>query len=299
MNILFCSSPLETKKIDVDWENEYELAKRYNVSAWLFDYDAFITDGNIQLHGNTEKPTQIQPMIYRGWMLPIDSYHHLYQTLLQCNFRLINSPDEYQHCYYLPCCYDVIKDKTAASVFFHGQKTPNDSELLALLSQFGSKPIIVKDYVKSRKHDWKEACFIPNASDLSYAKTIVANFITRQANHFQGGLVFREFIDMAPIGMHPKSHMPLTQEYRIFILNKKPISCTEYWQGTHYHDDKPINLDQFTGIFSTVRSHFFTVDIAKKKTGDWMIMELGDGQVAEYIGERGAEQLYAEIGQKA
>ena len=36
----------------------------------------------------------------------------------------------------------------------------------------------------------------------------------------------------------------------------------------------------FTGIAQKVESRFFTMDIAKLKTGEWIIIELGDAQVA-------------------
>lgn len=36
---------------------------------------------------------------------------------------------------------------------------------MTILHEFGDRPVIIKDYVKSRKHEWLGACFIPDASD--------------------------------------------------------------------------------------------------------------------------------------
>jgi len=91
--------------------------------------------------------------------------------------------------------------------------------------------------------------------------------------------------------------MPLTQEYRIFVLNKKPIACTEYWEDGNYSNATRFEVSQFQSIFETVRSNFFTVDVAKKKNGEWIVMELGDGQVAEYLGNKGLDQFYRSIEQ--
>jgi hypothetical protein len=33
-------------------------------------------------------------------------------------------------------------------------------------------------------------------------------------------------------------------------------------------------------VAKAVRSRFFTMDVAKRRDGDWLIVELGDGQVA-------------------
>jgi hypothetical protein len=39
-------------------------------------------------------------------------------------------------------------------------------------------------------------------------------------------------------------------------------------------------VDQFMKIAAAVKSRFFTMDIAKRRDGDWLIVELGDAQVA-------------------
>ena len=37
-------------------------------------------------------------------------------------------------------------------------------------------------------------------------------------------------------------------------------------------------------MFKSINSYFFTVDIAKKTNGEWIIIELEDAQVAEFLG---------------
>ena len=65
-----------------------------------------------------------------------------------------------------------------------------------LIKAFESSPIIVKDYVKSQKHYWKEACFIPNASDKKNVESVIQKFIELQDSDLNEGLVFREFIEL-------------------------------------------------------------------------------------------------------
>ena len=36
---------------------------------------------------------------------------------------------------------------------------------MVLLKDFNDHPVIVRDFVKSRKHEWLDACFIPSAAD--------------------------------------------------------------------------------------------------------------------------------------
>ena len=45
---------------------------------------------------------------------------------------------------------------------------------------FGGRAVIVKDYVKSQKHAWGEACFIPRADDVEGALRVVRRFLGLQ-----------------------------------------------------------------------------------------------------------------------
>ena len=71
----------------------------------------------------------------------------------------------------------------------------------------------------------------------------------------------------------------MTKEFRIFFANKKIVKVFDYWDEGEYGNTKP-ELDDFIEIAQDIDSNFFTMDVAKKKNGDWIIMELGDGQVA-------------------
>ena len=114
---------------------------------------------------------------------------------------------------------------------------------------------------------------------MGVALSVYCNFVERQAEDLQGGLVLREFVELEPIGTHSQSGMPLTQEYRLFFLNKKLLYQTYYWEEGTYEDEMP-PVQMFMDAAERIESNFFTMDVAKKSDGDWIIMELGDGQVA-------------------
>jgi hypothetical protein len=145
--------------------------------------------------------------------------------------------------------------------------------------------------VKSRKHEWAEACFIPSAADHGAVERVVGRFLDLQGDDLAGGLVFREFVEFEPIGVHPKSGMPLTQEYRIFWLDGAPAFWSPYWAEADYRFFEP-PVDQFSDIAAAVRSRFFTMDLAKRRDGGWMVVELGDGQVSGLPKESDAERFY-------
>lgn len=203
-------------------------------------------------------------------------YEKFYNELLKKNIRLINTPSEYKHCHYLPESYSKIIKETPKS---NWTKDISISNVIKLSNEFGSNPIIVKDYVKSEKHNWEDACYIPNASDKKKVKEVVSRFLELRGNYLNEGIVFREFIELEFLTEHSKSKMPLTKEFRIVFFNKKVVQTFNYWDEGNYDCEKP-DIVFFQNIAERIESNFFTMDVAKKKNGKWIIMELGDGQVA-------------------
>jgi hypothetical protein len=217
--------------------------------------------------------------IYRGWMLRPAEYTLLFEHLARKGVQLINSPAAYLHCHYLPEWYPDLAAYTPRSVWLPVEAGFSAEAIAGALRTFGANPVIVKDFVKSRKHEWAEACFIPSAADLATAERIVGRFLQLQGDDLAGGLVFREFVELEQLGPHPKSGMPRAREIRIFFMNGASIGASSYWsEGSDGDDLAPLSL--FTVISHRVRSRFFTMDVARRTDGEWIVVELGDGQVA-------------------
>ena len=87
-------------------------------------------------------------------------YAALFDALADRRVTLVNTPEQYEHCHYLPRWYKKLAGHTPRSVWTQAGDT-SLPRLMALLKDFGDHPVIVKDYVKSRKHEWLDACFIP------------------------------------------------------------------------------------------------------------------------------------------
>jgi hypothetical protein len=276
MRIIYCDSVFDNKVIEPDYEEEKKAALKAGFDFSLISFEE-LTDGNIETALRFVKEAEKKEFgIYRGWMLTPKQYQNFYDGLLKKNIELINSPKEYQHCHYLPDSYEKIETKTPKSNWT--TKLDNES-IFKLTKEFGDNPIIVKDFVKSEKYNWEEACFIPNASHSNKVRSIVEKFIKLRGNSLNQGLVFRQFEELEFLTEHSKSGMPLTKEFRIFFANKKIVEVFNYWDEGEYGEAKP-ELDDFIEIALSVKSKLFTMDVAKKKNGDWIIMELGDGQVS-------------------
>jgi len=212
-------------------------------------------------------------------MLKPHQYQVMHAALQSRGIALINTPEQYRTCHYLPESYPWIDGYTPRSVWFRLDGTLDLKRLKESLAPFADSSLVVKDYVKSQKHYWQEACFIPSASDLPAVERVVRKFLELQGDDLNEGLVFREFVPLKVIGAHPKSGMPLAAEFRIFWLSGKPILSHRYW-GDLATFDAPLPWAELTPIAERIPSRFFTMDVAFLADGGWTIVELGDGQVA-------------------
>ena len=300
MNILFCDDPFESKpSVDTDYEAEFVAAKLNGFTTHLFSYESLIKDKDAEFATRRIKHSDtLQKIIYRGWMLKPNQYATLYNALLKKKYKLINSPTEYQNCHYLPDSYKFINGNTPKTIWLTVENLQvNYDQVFVDIGAFGNSPLIVKDFVKSQKHYWDTACFIPMATDKDKVKSVIEKFVELQNTDLNEGLVIREFIELNDLSVHSKSGMPLKQEYRLFFLNGQVLACYDYWEEGEYSADEHPPLDIFRDIGNIIESNFFSMDVAKTKKGEWIIIELGDGQVAGFPDKADRLQFYELAGQ--
>jgi ATP-grasp domain, R2K clade family 3 len=151
--------------------------------------------------------------------------------------------------------------------------------------------------IKSRKHEWAEACYIPSAADAAVVERVVRRFLELQGDDLNEGLVFREFVPFEPLTTDSTSGTSLTREFRLFILDGEPILSAEYWEEGDSSGDVP-PIGQFDVNTRRVRSRFFTMDVAKRVEGSWTIVELGDGQVAGLPDRADVNAFYRALSQR-
>nr|MBP3597906.1 ATP-grasp domain-containing protein [Eubacterium sp.] len=285
INFLFCNHPLYPKKVDEDYIEEYEAAREQHPCA-LFSFED-MEQGELSLFGDSISGLTI----YRGWMMKPEMYQQFYSLLEERGIVLINTPEEYNRYHLLPGWYEDFSAVTAMSVW----ETEGELENILRESRSLKGSYIVKDYVKSRKHEWQDACFIHDIEDVADATKIIGNFVERQGDSLTGGIVLRKFENLRRLGNHEKSGMPISEEYRVFIYKGQILKVDDYWSTTC---EASISEDEYAWIQSLVKkikSNFVTMDLARKKDGTLMVMELGDGQVSG-LQQVEAKEFYELVG---
>ena len=270
INFIFCSHPLNKKNVDENYMEEYQATGLDHACA-LFSYEDLV-NGKLSLYGEDIEGLTI----YRGWMMPAHMYELFYNLLLGKGIQLINSPKEYAKYHLLPGWYSDFEGLTPFSVWNESRDIGAALELTEGLEGV----FVVKDYVKSRKHEWYDACFIKDISDKEDTFRVINNFINRQGSNLEGGIVLRKFESLKSMGRHKDSGMPISEEYRVFVFKGEILISDNYWS-----DNEEVNISEdeyiwIESISGKIESNFVTIDLARKTDGKLIIMEMGDGQVS-------------------
>jgi hypothetical protein len=98
------------------------------------------------------------------------------------------------------------------------------------------------------------------------------------------GILYRKYVPLKTyeIGING---LPFTNEWRFFFYKRNMLSFGYYWTLA---DDKDkagmdgagMRLAQTVADIACTHVSFFAVDIAQKEDGDWILIELNDGQQA-------------------
>lgn len=297
MKILFCSDSIFKHQVDEDYHEELKAVDELSIPYLFFDFDKLVDDGNAEEAIKNIERDKYESVIYRGWMLTPELYRKLFYSLMTKDLWLINTEHQYINCHWFPSSYNysAIRKNTPKMVFIPKREfelSEIRSYVKPLLKSYGTKcPIIIKDYVKSEKHFWNEACFCPDANDTSHVEKVVKKFM--ELRDIEGGVIFKEFVDLENVQFDPILKTQTAKEYRLFFLKGQLIDCSKYWESNEYNELPP--LDMFEEIGKGIDSNFFSMDVAKKKDGAWTIIELGDGQCSGLTKSCNIKEFYNKL----
>jgi hypothetical protein len=239
----------------------------------LIDHDALVR-GDVQ-RALAHVPAELGSAWYRGWMIPSDLYAALAEALIPRGTELLVAPDQYRTAHELPGWYPMFVDVTPASVWrpVKPGETLAAAELARLAEPLPPGSGIVKDYVKSRKHEWEQACFIPDLADPVGLARVVQRFVDLQEEFLAGGVVLRSFETFA-------NQESVAAEVRVWWLDGEPRLLTPHPDSPFEHALVP-DLDHIGPVVQRLGCRFVTTDVALRSDGVWRVVEVGDGQVSD------------------
>ncbi|MFD3517931.1 ATP-grasp domain-containing protein [Streptomyces sp. NPDC058657] len=286
MSWLFCADPLAPRRTDPAFAEEAAAVRAAGVPVALLDHDALLA-GDVPA-ALARVPRGSGPYWYRGWMIPAGRYEDLARGLGERGCTLLTGPGAYRRAHELPGWYEVFAQLTPRSVWraLPPGAPPSPAQLASLVAPLGNGPAVVKDFVKSRKHEWHEACLVPELGDTAALSAVVDRFFALQEDTLAGGLVVRRFEHFVPGG-----------EARVWWMDGEAVLVTA-------HPDSPDRLPEpdVSAVGPAVRAlgcRWVTTDLALRTDGEWRVVEVGDGQVSGLPEGAGPGTLFGALAKAA
>ncbi|MFE6844604.1 ATP-grasp domain-containing protein [Streptomyces sp. NPDC057686] len=271
--VLYCRDALNPRRVDEHFALEAGEVRALGGAVGLIDHDALL-QGDAQL-AVAHVPAGLGNVWYRGWMIPSDRYAALAEALRRRGAELIVTPEQYRTAHELPGWHATFAGITPASVWRPTTpgEMPTSDDLAALAEPLLPGAGIVKDYVKSRKHDWEQACFIPDLADTVQLTRVVQRFVELQEEFLTGGIVLRAFETFSRLES-------VAAEVRVWWLDGEPRLLTPHPDGPFGRGLVP-DLDHVAPAVRRLACRFVTTDMALRSDGAWRVVEVGDGQVSD------------------
>lgn len=203
-------------------------------------------------------------------------YGELCDDLACLNSALINSYHNHVYVADLGSWYEDVYysslNPATPKTWFNLESVPRDGG-----------PFILKGVTNSKKQQWKTHMYAENWEEASkvHSRLLQDGLICSQ------DIVIREYVPLRSFGT-AISGMPITEEYRFFYYKTTQL-CGAYYWSEHFDVVEDYNLapdnvpkEWLADIVSIVSQNipFFVIDVARTKKGDWIVIELNDGQMS-------------------
>lgn len=261
--LVFPSSFFDKRLIDEDLKREYDAAVNSGLydHIFIFGYEDWFHENRLKL--NYDPSTKVTAA-YRGWMMQPEQYLEFYQKLSNKNIELVTTPEEYSLFHIFPNIYPQLCTDTPRMITYPLGTAIEVDALKNVFSKF-----MIKDYVKSVKGTEFPAFFESNVTQKEFDHWMKV-FHEYRGDLFTGGICVKEFVELKKYGEHKNEH-------RVFYINNEIATINRNSGQPQYC---PVPPDRLIEKYKDLKSNFYTIDFAELITGEWIIIEAGDGSVS-------------------
>jgi hypothetical protein len=269
MNVLFPQNPMMRKLPEPIFGPEFEAALRLGFRCLLFDDDA-LSRGEDDAAFARLPPGDGGALLYRGWILTEEVYSRFHAGLRARGYSPVSSPTEYAEVTYFPNYYPRIREISPPAVW---TDTPDPYAAWTKARTLGDVPFVLKDHVKSAKHRWHDACFVPKGAGREAFERVAENLKAEQGKSFFRGFVVKQYVPLRPRGDSPREY-PQCEEYRLFFWKGKLLTTSHY----HRLPENAVDWSMFVAVADRFAAPFFTMDVAQTEAGNWIVVDMGAGE---------------------
>jgi ATP-grasp domain, R2K clade family 3 len=203
-------------------------------------------------------------------MLREEEYGALYDAIVDRDEELIVDPESFAEATFAPNHLPLLGTWTAPAAW---TESDDIREAWEVAQALGPPPWVVKDYVKSAKEAWFQACFVPEGADLEHFSAICQRLLELRGDAFETGFVVKKYLQLATLPGWTPDRRRVTDEHRLIFWEGNLVAHAPYHDVDSTLDDP----SQFAFLGRTLASPFFTADVARLASGGWTIVEINDG----------------------
>ncbi len=293
LTVLFCADPVNPRRTDEHFAREAMAVRDAGGTVALLDHDALVRGDAAEAVRRVQR--DLGPAWYRGWMITTGQYAELAKALKERGIVLVTRPGDYARAHELPGWHETFEGLTPASVWLPVSPgvVPPATTLEGLVRDLPAGPGVVKDFVKSRKHEWDEACYVPDLRDTARLHEVVSRMVELQGPFLAGGVVIRAYERYAG------------GEARVWWVDGEPVLIGPHPDTPDILPDP--RLDSVRPVVRTLGCRFITTDLARSAErrppaawpgadpGEWRVVEVGDGQVSDLPSTVDPMELYEQL----
>ncbi len=203
-------------------------------------------------------------------------YAERFQRFQAMGITLIHDPETYELTSMLPCWYPHLTKLTPRSMCF--DQLPSSADI----EDHFDWPVFVKGERQTNRHTRRQS-IIENAQHFD---ELMREWQQEPILAWQK-LVCREFIPLRSVATPSQSGMPKSFEFRSFWWRGSCVGVGRYWISESYsmtESEMEALLRVGKEVVQRISATFLVIDIAQTEEGDWIVIELNDGQDSGYAG---------------
>ncbi len=166
-----------------------------------------------------------------------------------------------------------------------GSLTPKTYYPLETIPENGG-PFVLKGETNSRRNLWKTHMFARNKKEaIEVASRLMNDGLVGQQKIYT-----RDYIPLESF-MTGLDGVPVAREFRFFVLDRQILTGGFYWSshidtlrdiGVSIPQASEVPQEFLQKVIDAIgeNSRFYAIDVAKTRSGDWIVIELNDGQMA-------------------
>ena len=243
MRLLYPSDPINTKRADDTYAEEYEAARSAGFDVSLFSFEDF------ERGTFTPRPNLLsgEVVLYRGWMLTVPLFENLVHAIGARSAKPFTSVDQYAATHHLPQWYPSLVGLTPETIVLD-----EGADFVGAVRGRDWSGYFVKDYVKSLST--AGGSLVTRPEDIADVVALMKKY----RGFIEGGVCVRRKEEYEP-----------ASERRYFVFRGEPLA-------TEHQIPEVLTI-----CAACINSPFYSVDVARRRDGELRVIELGDGQVSD------------------